>query len=346
LTRGQALVAKRYYDQAVDTFERGLKPVQDNPDASSLRRQLREQLDRARQLQVMGNLHRAAEWIHQEVESIRYDYVFGSDALSSQQLRGLQTSCATAWDKRRKIMKRSRALPAADQGRLRTDLFDLAVILADVSVRLAPRREVGAARRHALEILDEAEKLFGPSAVLERERLLHAEAPGDRDQGRRTAQGPLRTAWEHCLLARSLMRAQQWRQADAELEKALDLEPQGFWPNYYQAVCAYESRRYHEAVNGFHICIALKPTSAACFFNRAQAHAALKQSDKALRNYRHIFKDGMDLKGIEPAMVYYRIALLYEQQRDRKAAVRNLKKALSMDPQHQAALALWKRLHH
>jgi tetratricopeptide (TPR) repeat protein len=346
LTRGQELVAKHHYDRAVDLFKHGLNLIQDNPDVNSLWNQLRAQLDRVRQLQVRRDLHRAADWIHQEVEAIRYDYVFGSDDLSPQQLRRLQTSCATAWDKRRAIMKRAKTLPAADKQRLQTDLFDLAVILSDVSVRLAPRHEVGAARRHALEILDEAEKLFGPSAVLERERLLQEEALGDRDQGRRSVEGPLRTAWDHCLLARSLMRSQQWRRAEAELDKALDLEPQGFWPNYYQAVCAYESRHYHEAVNGFRVCIALKPTSSACFFNRAQAHAALKQSDKALANYRHVLKGGMDLIGIEPATVHYRIALIYEQQGDRKTAVRNLKKALLVDPQHQAALGLWKRLHH
>jgi serine/threonine protein kinase len=347
LLKSGEFVKKHDYHRAVEMLQEGRNLVKDNPDAKELLEQLTSELGHAKQLRSTGELQKKANKIHKGVETIRY--VYGGEALSFPTMRKLRADCASAWDRRREILDRARAkLPRSDERRLQTDLFDLAIILSDLKVRLAPADEAGPAQRRALEILDEAEQLFGPSAVLERERRVRAKELGDRKlathSAHRAARMRPRTAWEHCLLARSLMRSQQWVQADAELEKALDLEPQGFWPNYYQGVCAYQSKRYQEAVNAFRVCIALKPTSAVCFFNRALAHAALRQTGKALRNAEHALKEGMDSKGLDRATVYYRMAVIHEQRRDRRAALRSLQLALDNDPNHQDAQDLFRRL--
>jgi tetratricopeptide (TPR) repeat protein len=349
LQRGQECLQKQHYDQALEAFQAGMVLIKDNPGASGLRDYLQEQRKHARQLRSARDLQNKATEIHNSVDGLRY--VYGAVTLSPPLMRKLESKCAGAWKLRGEILARAHAeLPRADERRLRTDMLDLALILADATVQLALPPEAGRARRHALEILDEAERLFGPGAVLEHERQLRAEELGDhelaRQAARRAAQHQPRTAWEHCLLARSLIRSGQWRKADAELEKALDRKPQDFWANYYQAVCAYHRHRYPEAVNAFRVCIALKPTSAACFFNRAQAHAALKQTGHALRNYQHAVKEGMDREGVVPATVYYRMAVIYKQRKDRKAAQRCLDKALDNDPHHGAARRLRQRLQH
>ena len=67
--------------------------------------------------------------------------------------------------------------------RLRTDFLDLGILWADLRIRLASGREADA-RRDALRTLDEAERLFGASPVLEHERRSHAEALGLTDVAR------------------------------------------------------------------------------------------------------------------------------------------------------------------
>jgi len=63
------------------------------------------------------------------------------------------------------------------------------------------------------------------------------------------------------------------------------MQPHGFWPNFYSGVCAYRQKRLEDAVNAFRVCIALAPESAACYYNRALAEAALARNDRALTDY-------------------------------------------------------------
>jgi serine/threonine protein kinase len=341
LFEGQNRVEQHFYRLAEQTFQRGLNLVHDNPEAQSLRNRLQAKLVKARQLLSSRELQKRAADIHKAVAAVRY--ISSGEVLPDRRLRQLEADCAGPWRKRREILKRARAeLPKQDQRRLWADLLDVAIILADLKERLAPRDDPGAARLHALEILVEAEKLFGPSAALEHERLVRE--LGDRDRAFKAARLRPQTAWEHCLLARSLMAARKWSEANNLLKKALDLEPGAFWPNYYQGVCAYQWKHYLDAVNAFRVCIALKPTSAVCFFNRGQAYAALKETAAALGNYRHAVQESMDTNGLDSARVYYRMALAHDQLRDRPAAWRCLKKALRHDPKHKGARNLKRRL--
>ena len=149
---------------------------------------------------------------------------------------------------------------------------------------------VAEAHRAALEILEEAEALFGPSHVLYRARQAHATALGlssladeaARDAGR----VPPRTAWEHDAAGRVLLASGDFAGAEAAFERALALRPQDFWPNFHQGVCAYHRGRFPDAVNAFRVCIALAPDRAEGFYNRAMAHAAQGHADEASRDFR------------------------------------------------------------
>jgi hypothetical protein len=112
---------------------------------------------------------------------------------------------------------------------VREDLLDLAIVWADLQVRLAPTDGKEEARRRALTALAEAEALCGPSLVLDEERRLHA-APG-RPAGR-GARAPGRegapdTAWDHYALGRALIRSGDLDRAAEEVERAIRLQPQG-----------------------------------------------------------------------------------------------------------------------
>ena len=76
-----------------------------------------------------------------------------------------------------------------------------------------------------------------------------------------------RTAWEHAAAGRLLLATGDLSQAEKSFEQALALEPQDFWANFHQGVCAFRLSRYHDALNAFRICIALAPDRAECFYN-------------------------------------------------------------------------------
>jgi hypothetical protein len=52
----------------------------------------------------------------------------------------------------------------------------MAILTANLQVRLAAPNEIGSARQEALKMLEEAESLFGPSSELRRERQVHVQA--------------------------------------------------------------------------------------------------------------------------------------------------------------------------
>jgi serine/threonine protein kinase/Flp pilus assembly protein TadD len=337
LGKGKEWLTRGHYLRAVEGFERGLKLVQGLPDARQLEDDLGAQLVQARRLRAARELHRVAELIR---------YLFGPEDLSPRLARPLQADCRAVWARRDQLLGATgAALPAEVAQGIRTDFLDVALIWSDLRVQLAPPGEVRSAHRQALELLNEAERLFGPSAGLERERRSHAEALGDNRlaarAARRAAELQPRTSWDYCLLGRSRLRARDWAGAAAALRRAVDLEPNSFWANYYQGMAAYHASKYAEAVNAFRVCIALKPTEAAsCYFNRAQAYAALGQADEALHDYRQALRGGYD-----PAEVYYYMARVHwQKQGDRAAALKNLEKALQAAPDHADARNLYQHL--
>src|SRR5205823_3229584 len=94
-----------------------------------------------------------------------------------------------------------------DEGarRVRADLLDLAICWADLRVRRARGDDLAAARAEAERVLTEAERLFGPNAVLlwERRALTGVPGPGEAAPA---ARAPL-TAWDHYAAGRRLLRA-------------------------------------------------------------------------------------------------------------------------------------------
>jgi eukaryotic-like serine/threonine-protein kinase len=196
--------------------------------------------------------------------------------------------CRTFWDDRGRVVERlSPAGGPALEPAAREDLLDLAIVCADLQVRLAPPDRKEEARRQALTVLAEAEALCGPSPVLDEERRRHA-APGRpagcgaRAPGR---DGAPDTAWEHYALGRALLRSGDTDRAAEEVERAIRLQPQGLWPNFYRGLCAYRRGRYEDAVTAYSVCIGAAPEPAACFSNRALAYAALGRSEQARRDY-------------------------------------------------------------
>src|SRR5205823_657366 len=126
-------------------------------------------------------------------------------------------------------------------------------------------------------------------------------------------------------------------------------------------------------VNAFSTCLALMPTSAHCYHNRALARTALGDTEKALFDYdralqldsklaeaalnrgilhyheKHYPAAITDLQralqmGSDPATVHYNLALVHLAKGDRTNAVESLRRALQQGGEQAEARDLLNRL--
>src|SRR5262249_7900288 len=147
----------------------------------------------------------------------RLRFVYGHDALPRAVWDSLDRQCRAAWDAR-DVLDDPEAprFEEAFEARTRVDLFDLAVLWADLRVRFAGSASE-AARAVARRLLQEARELLGPGVLLDELRLLDGDGQGrpkDEDQ-------TPRTAWGHFLLGRSLFRRGELARAATRFEEAI-----------------------------------------------------------------------------------------------------------------------------
>lgn len=369
LADGKQHLQDRRHAEAVRAFRKGLALANDVPGSGALKQELAASLRRGEQAQLAGELHAF-------LERVRLHY--GFDSVPPEKLLPLEARCRAFWDKHAAIWQRlATDVEPELQRLLRTDLLDLAVLGADLRVRLASPADLVAAREEALKLLDETENRFGPSALLEYERRRHATALDRQDlaeaAAHRLAERPPQTAWEHFALGRALLRAGQVDAAARHLDEAVDRQPGERWAHFYQGVCAYRRQQYAVAVAAFTACISQAPETALFRYNRALALTALGDKERARRDYDQALnldpglaqaalnramlhydakrlteaaadleraaKDGADVDAVD-----YNLALVRVAQDDKAAARLYLRKVLDRQPDHADALELLRRL--
>jgi tetratricopeptide (TPR) repeat protein len=368
LNDGKVALAHGEWDSAIAAYERGLGAAHGLPFYADQADELQRRLRRAEQERTAADAAAAGRQLRSLVDRVRFLYGVGS--LSPQALRGLEAHCRALWQGRDRVVQRldpggASALEPAH----RDDLLDLAIFWADLQVRLAPPAAIAAAHRSALTVLAEAEDLFGPSAVLEEERKLHG-APARPDGA---ADESPDTAWAHYALGRTLLRSGDLERAAYETERAVRIEPQGLWPNFYRGLCASRLGRYADAGLAYSVCIGAAPEAAVCFCNRGLALAAQGHHEQALLDYDQALRldptlaaaalnRGMlhyearryadalaDLRraqelGAEPAVVTFDLALVHLARGERADALRELRRALGHNPQQPDARKLFDAL--
>jgi tetratricopeptide (TPR) repeat protein len=367
--RGEDYLRRHHYSEALDVFKQGAALAEDLPFGASLRGQIQNGVEEAERGQLAGELHQLCE---------RLRPLYGADDLPAGHGRAVADQCAALWQKRESITGRLGHPPALElDQQIQADLLDLALLSADLGVRLAPPDEARASRMKALEVLGQAEALFGPSRVLYEERRAHALALGLMDDAETAAREGAalapQSAWEHYALGRAYLRAGDLALAGEEMERALELQPEGLWPNFYKGICAYRRGRFDDALLAFSVSVALAPRSASCFSNRGRTFAQLGRLDRALQDYDRALQldpalaaaalgradvhyrqqnhdealRDLDLAlrcGAEGAVVAYQQALVHLGRQDRSAAVISLHDALRLDPGHKQARELLARL--
>ena len=280
LEDGKKYAGRRQFSEAADILRRGLER---NPTilpslltGDSLALELQKEL----RLAVRGQ---KAEQLHHFADLVRLRHGF-TPPRGEEGWKFIRDGRAM-WEERDRLLNsEAGALDPEVEQRICTDLLELAVVWADLRVRLASKADVDEARREAVRVLDQAEASCGPSPSLNRERRAYARALGLPISSSGPDPAP-RSAWEHYDLGRSYLRSEQIQEAATEFRRTLELEPQDFWSNFYQGHCAFDLGQFEDASAAFRTCIALSPKAAWCYHNRARAEEILGQVKQAFSDY-------------------------------------------------------------
>jgi serine/threonine protein kinase len=282
LEEGKVLLTRRDYPEAARALARGAALIEGIPGGARLSQELAEAQSMTDRFEEADRLHRLVDRLRLAESAADQPVLPASD---------VERHCQAIWDSRRSVFERSGTpLDPERERRLRDDLLELAVIRANLRVRLATDADDAAqAHRMGLGILDEAEAFFGPSHLVYCARQAHAAALGLSSLAQaaesRAKSMPPRTAWEHAAAGRVLLASGDLARADAAFARALADRPQDLLPNFHQGVCAFRLGRFQDALSAFRICVALAPDRAECFYNCAIAHAALGHAADAARDY-------------------------------------------------------------
>jgi tetratricopeptide (TPR) repeat protein len=394
LAEGNRQLEEKQFDQAIHTFTRGLGQVENLPGPDDLAGELTSRLRQARRAQAARELHRLVD---------RFRLLYGVGFLPPKVASEIEDSCHEFWTKRLFILNQltggsasgqspgslaggldlqtgisgsDRSLAELEQD-VQADLLDLAILYTGLLVRRASGNQSVAARRRALRVLDQAESMCGASAVLCYERQRQAEALGleemARAAARRRSELSPRTAWEHYALGRAFLDAHKLPEAESMLQKAVELQPHGLWPRFYQGICACRLGKYEDSVLAFTTCAVLAPDSAGCLYNRALAYQRWNRPERALHDYDaalqldpHLgvaalnrgilhcqekryshacadFERALE-SGVDPAVVHYNLALVHLAQEQRGNALSCLEFALQHQPSYKEARELYELL--
>jgi serine/threonine protein kinase/Tfp pilus assembly protein PilF len=367
LEEGRKSRHRQHFEAALETLRNGLKNAQAVPLKGELVRQIKLEIAETEQARAAAQRGQLLDKLHALAEQVRG--LYGIESMPADQLAGVEKSCRLFWNKRQQIkewLEFSRTPEAA------SDLLDLALFAAELKVRLAPAAAKDKAHALAIQELDEAEELFGPSIVLDQERRRHRRALKEKVGGPPV---PLiaQTAGEHTALGRSLLQEGDLKEARRHFRQALLLQPHGFWPNFYNGLCAGRLDLHREAVESFSVCIGAAPKLAVCYFNRGLVHDAMGLEAEALRDFDqalvldpalavaaikrgelhhkagHLAPAEADFQlalrlGANSATVYCHLAEVQLDRKDTAGARQHLQRALAHDPKHPQALKLWNAL--
>jgi serine/threonine protein kinase/Tfp pilus assembly protein PilF len=368
LQAGTDHLQSRQYAEASELFRHGRMLAEGLPFCGDLLEHLREGARQAER-------GLAADELHVWCERIRP--LYGAEPLPKLQAQAVSSHCQTIWNNRLLIVQRLAGQSAPDlEKQVQTDLLDLAILLADLRLRLAAAGEIERARQESLAILDEAERLFGTSRVLTEER--RARVVSDKAGiGEQTpisdARSEPRNAHEHVALGRIYFRCGEIRAAEREMDLALEKEPGALWPNFWKGNCAFRLARFDDAVVAFSVCVALAPQSACCYANRGLALTELGRLDRAaadfdralrldpalamavrgrgLLHYKaHRYPQALaDLRhtlelGADPAAAYCDLALVYLAAGNRAESLACVRRSLEHNPTRAQAQELIRQL--
>ena len=155
LAAGQKQFKSGQYPEAMSTWQRGLSQLAEWPGNQELKDELTHNLHLATGAKAAQDLHHIAD---------RFRFAYGVDTRSSPGFQALAAHCAVFWEKRNFILDRlGKELDTDIEQRVQLDLLDLAILGCNLRAGLADQGREAGADQEALQMLDQAEALFGPT---------------------------------------------------------------------------------------------------------------------------------------------------------------------------------------
>jgi serine/threonine protein kinase/tetratricopeptide (TPR) repeat protein len=352
LLEGRHLLDRRLHAEAVRTLSRAAASIRGIPFQDDLVAEIGESLRQARRYESADRLHWLAE---------RLRFLYGAESPPRREVLRLADHFRACWADRDLLTDPTPAdTDRAFQEQICTDLRDLIAIWPDLSVRTAPTTDVAAARDASIQLLRQAEDLFGSDRFLSEMRKSLVTG---KDSPSADGPGP---SGSHLHRGRVLMHSGKLTDAVTALNAELAERPGSFWGHFYLGMCYYRMRDWESSLTHFHVCVALAPDSAECSFNRGivydiagRQELALRDYDKALRLDSSLAQAALnralllyrahrldeaeaDVRralngGVDPSTAYYDLALIAIARFDVKAASDYARRALSEDPNNSKA---------
>lgn len=288
LSRARAEQLAGRFDDAILDFTRAETLATWSLDRSVTPEQIGVELKDCRN---EANYRLTRQRLHEIADRLRYQTVLSGSEDSGPTL--LQ-KVPNIWERREALLESARQWDSRrEQLALKADLRQ--IVLAWVGLQLQAQEPGADAARELAEIIAEAERLLGasPSLAQLRADLDGAEPVGTAVAG---ADGEPPAPDDVVDLGLSLLRSGDYGEAARAFAEVIEARPDGFWPNFYQAVCQYHLGRPEEAIAYFRTSLALAPDSAPCYYNRAVARESLRDDAGALRDYDRAL-------GLDAAMV-------------------------------------------
>jgi serine/threonine protein kinase len=188
---------------------------------------------------------------------------------------------------------------------------------ATPSVKPIPTR-----RDQAMEALEK--KQFAKAAVLFEEAL--ASEPGEKP----AIAGPYARALVGGAVSILITKP---RQAEHLLQKAADLDPENAEAHFYLGKLYTKKKDYPKAIRAYDKAAALDPYFTDCFFNLGLVYYATKDYAKA----EQMFGKVVELRPPYQDEAYFNLAVVQNLQGNNVESIRNLEKALEVNPANKRA---------
>jgi tetratricopeptide (TPR) repeat protein len=185
-------------------------------------------------------------------------------------------------------------LSPAEKAVVRADCQQLLLMLAWAVGEPRPGQTPAQRRRQArqaLRVLDRAAALGRPTRTYHLRRadylaVLDREAEANRERARAAAV-PVASAADHYLLGEELFRTGRLRQAMAEFESALRVQPEHFWSQYGLAICLLQGQQLAPAKVHLTVCLSLRAgLSSWLYALRGYCHTQLEEFAAARADFQ------------------------------------------------------------
>jgi serine/threonine protein kinase/Flp pilus assembly protein TadD len=244
-----------------------------------------------------------------------------------------------------------RSANAPQQKEVREGCYELLLILAEAVAFAVPGQRPEQHSRQlnaALRILDRASSLGVTTQAYHLYRARYLSELGKQaaaqEERQRAEATPATTALDYFLGGNEKFRSAALEQASKDLERAVRLQPNHFWAQYFLAICYLKAYRPREARISLNACLVIRSDIVATYLLRGFAHAELQDYSSAEEDYEKALALKHDAED-EYAIYVNRGFMRIQQQRLRDGMV-DLQHAISLKPrQYQAYLNLAQAYH-